>query len=148
MHLPALNLGNVGQTLERILPLPNLIMAFGRLSVALVIQWIFGVFSCFQFHTLSRKNFIITWLCTEIKVIGICFFSFFLLFYLFLEAFCLNLWRKMKLLYHFDFILWLIQWGIVVLLLKVHLFSFLHAMSFKLRSKQLVNEIVLVLMSS
>lgn len=98
--------GKVGQTLERILPLPNLIMAFGRVSVVLVIKWIFGVFSCLQFHTLSRKNFIITWLCTEIKGIGICFFSFFLLFYLFLEALCLNnLWRKMKLLYHFDFIL-------------------------------------------
>lgn len=41
--------GKVGQTLERILPLPNLIMAFGRVSVVLVIKWIFGVFSSFNF---------------------------------------------------------------------------------------------------
>ena len=42
------------------------------------------------------------------QYIGICFYFFSCYFYLFLEALCLNLWGKMKLLYHFVFILCLV----------------------------------------
>ena len=86
--------GKVGQTLERILPLPNLIMAFGRLSVVLVIQWIFGVFSCFQFHTLSRKNFIITWLAQKLKASVFAFFLFSCYSTCFLKLFALIIYGE------------------------------------------------------